>query len=51
MFILRAQDGVDQWAVEIYKVPAVSHGSALAEHLDEAVERFAHWSGPKKIPD
>lgn len=51
IFILRAQDRLAQGMVEIYKVLASSHGSPLAEQLDEEIERFGSWSGPKKMPD
>jgi hypothetical protein len=37
--------------VEIYKVLAASHGSELTQQLDEEIERFKKWSGPKKMPD
>jgi hypothetical protein len=51
VFILRAQDRLAQGVVEIYKVLVASHGSPLADHLDEEIERFRNWSGPKKMPD
>jgi hypothetical protein len=51
IFILRAQDRLAQGIVEIYKVLASSHGSSLTEQLDEEIERFRSWSGPKKMPD
>jgi hypothetical protein len=51
VFILRAQDRLAQGVVEIYKVLVASHGSALAKQLDEEIERFREWSGPKKMPD
>lgn len=51
VFILRAQDRLAQGVVEIYKVLVASHGSALADQLDEEIERFRKWSGPKKMPD
>jgi hypothetical protein len=51
VFILRAQDRLAQGVVEIYKVLVASHGSALAKQLDEEIERFREWSGPKKLPD
>lgn len=51
VFILRAQDRLAQGMVEIYKVLVSSHGSALGGQLDEEIERFRNWSGPKKMPD
>ena len=51
VFILRAQDRLAQGVVEIYKVLVNSHGSPLAEQLDEEIERFRNWGGPKKMPD
>ena len=51
VFILRAQDRLAQGVVEIYKVLVASHGSALAKQLDEEIERFGKWGGPKKMPD
>ncbi|MGD8229884.1 MAG: hypothetical protein PVH82_05940 [Desulfobacteraceae bacterium] len=51
VFVLRAQDRLAEGVVEIYKVLVASHGSALADQLDEEIERFRNWSGPKKMPD
>jgi len=51
VFILRAQDRLAQGIVEIYRVLASSHGSPLAGQLEEEIERFCSWSGPKKMPD
>ena len=51
VFVLRAQDRLAQGVVEIYKVLAALHGSELAQQLDEEIERFKKWSGPKKMPD
>jgi hypothetical protein len=51
VFILRAQDRLAQGVVEIYKVLVASHGSALAKQLDEEIQRFRDWGGPKKMPD
>ena len=51
VFILRAQDKLAQGVVEIYKILASSHGSKMAGQLDEEIERFRSWSGPKKMPD
>ena len=51
VFILRAQDRLAQGAVEIYKILASSHDSTLAAQLDQEIERFRSWSGPKKMPD
>jgi hypothetical protein len=51
VFILRAQDRLAQGVVEIYKVLVESHESPLAEQLNEEIQRFKNWSGPKKMPD
>ena len=51
VFILRAQDRLAQGMVEIYKVLAASHGSALAEDLDNEIARFRNWKGTRKMPD
>ena len=51
VFILRAQDKLSQGVVEIYKILVGSHGSKLAGQLDEEIERFRSWNGPKKMPD
>jgi hypothetical protein len=51
VFILRAQDRLAQGIVEIYKVLAASHESPLAKEIDQEIECFRQWSGPKKMPD
>ncbi|MBN1625343.1 MAG: hypothetical protein JW944_02365 [Deltaproteobacteria bacterium] len=51
VFILRAQDKLAQGSIEIYKIIAGSHNSRLANQLDEEIQRFRIWDGPKKIPD
>jgi len=51
VFILRAQDQLAQGMVEIYKVLAASHGSALANDLDKEIARFRDWQGLRKMPD
>jgi hypothetical protein len=51
VFILRAQDRLAQGMIEIYKVLAASHGSSLGEQLDQEIENFRGWNGPKKMPD
>ena len=51
VFILRAQDRLARGVVEIYKLLVESHESAVGKQLDEEIERFKNWSGPKKMPD
>jgi hypothetical protein len=51
VFILRAQDRLAQGMVEIYKVLVESHQSPLGQQLDEEINRFKNWAGPKKMPD
>ena len=51
VFILRAQDRLAEGTIQIYKVIASKHGSHLEDGLDQEIERFRNWSGPKKMPD
>jgi flavorubredoxin len=51
VFILRAQDKLAGPAIEMYRLLAESHGSALANDLREEVRAFESWSGNKKMPD
>jgi hypothetical protein len=51
VFILRAQDKLALWLVEIYKVLAESHGCRFEEPLDKEIKRLRDWKGPKKMPD
>lgn len=51
VFILRAQDKLAKFAIEMYRVIAASHGSPVADTIDKEIESFRTWSGQKKIPD
>ncbi|HBH87670.1 MAG TPA: hypothetical protein DDY17_08750 [Syntrophaceae bacterium] len=51
VFILRAQDRLAEATIQIYKVLAASHGSALTKDLDKQIQSFQQWSGKKKMPD
>ncbi|UCD80089.1 MAG: hypothetical protein JSW26_01245 [Desulfobacterales bacterium] len=51
VFILRAQDKLTEAAIEMYKSLATSHGSPVADQLENEIERFRKWTGTRKIPD
>ncbi len=51
VFILRAQDRLAEPTIEMYKLLAASHGTALANDLYREIDAFRKWSGLKKIPD
>jgi hypothetical protein len=51
VFVLRAQDKLAEAAIEMYRALVRSHGSPMAETLQEEIDRFLRWAGPKKIPD
>ena len=51
VFILRAQDKLAEAAIQMYKSLAASHDSPVAEALQNEIDRFHRWTGPKKIPD
>ncbi len=51
VFILRAQDKLAEPTVEMYRLLASSHGSALAGSVCEAIDSFKKWSGNRKLPD
>lgn len=51
VFILRAQDRLAEGTIQIYKVITSQHGSHLEDGLDQELESFRNWSGPKKMPD
>lgn len=51
VFILRAQDRLAEHAIEMYRCLAASHGSAVVEKIQAAIEDFRSWSGSKKLPD
>lgn len=51
VFILRAQDKLAGATIEMYRILAVSHASPVAEAVQQEINRFREWSGPKKIPD
>lgn len=51
VFVLRAQDRLAVFAVEMYGVLAVSHGSSVVEGLENEINAFQNWSGSRKIPD
>lgn len=51
VFILRAQDKLAEYAIEMYRAMAASHGSPVVETIDEQIEQFRSWAGQKKMPD
>lgn len=51
VFILRAQDKLAEYAIEMYRAMATSHASPVAETIDVEIEHFRSWAGKKKIPD
>jgi hypothetical protein len=51
VFILRAQDRLAEHAIDLYRCLAASHGAAVVETLQAAIEDFRSWSGSKKLPD
>ncbi len=51
VFILRAKDKLAVPAMQMYKELAASHSSPVTTGLNEEIERFRAWSGPKKIAD
>ena len=46
-----AQDRLAEGTIQIYKVITSQHGSHLEDGLDQEIESFRNWSGPKKMPD
>lgn len=51
VFILRAQDQLAIYAIEMYRLLASSHGAPVVGSLDDEATSFKHWQGRKKIPD
>ncbi len=51
VFILRAQDKLAEATIKMYQALAESHGSKLVGSLDEEIDAFRKWKGPKKLPD
>ena len=51
VFILRAQDKLAEYAIEMYRAMATSHASPVVETIDEQIEQFRSWAGQKKMPD
>lgn len=51
VFILRAQDQLAIYAIEMYRLLAASHEASVAGSLDDEMTSFKHWQGRKKIPD
>jgi len=51
VFILRAQDQIAIYAIEMYRLLAASHSASVSGSLDDEITRFKHWQGRKKMPD
>ena len=51
VFILRAQDQLAMYAIEMYQLLAASHGASVSGSLSDEITSFKHWKGRKKIPD
>jgi hypothetical protein len=51
VFILRAQDKLAEFAIEMYKTLASSHGSKVGKGIDQEIVAFREWTGKKKFPD
>ena len=51
VFILRAQDKLAVYAVEMYRLLAESHGCTIVNSIGSEIEKFKSWKGNKKLPD
>ncbi len=51
VFVLRAQDRLALPAIEMYRLLAASHGSPVAEALENEIDGFRKWAGNRKMPD
>ena len=51
VFVLRAQDELAGPTLEMYKILAASHGATVAKTIDQEIEQFRQWKGPRKLPD
>jgi hypothetical protein len=51
VFILRAQDQLAMYAIEMYQLLSASHGASVSRSLDDEITSFKHWQGRKKMPD
>lgn len=51
IFVLRAQDMLARYAIEMYELLVSSHGCQIAKSVHKEVERFKNWDGTRKMPD
>jgi hypothetical protein len=51
VFILRAQDQLALYTIEMYQLLAASHAAPVMASLDDEIASFKHWKGRKKMPD
>jgi hypothetical protein len=51
VFILRAQDKLAEYAIQMYQSLVASHGSPVVRNIQAEIDKFQSWGGQKKIPD
>jgi hypothetical protein len=51
VFILRAQDQLAMYAIEMYQLLSASHGASVSGSVEDEITSFKHWKGRKKMPD
>jgi hypothetical protein len=51
VFILRAQDQLAMYAIEMYQLLSASHGASVSRSVEDEITSFKHWKGRKKMPD
>jgi hypothetical protein len=51
IFILRAQDKIALPAIEAYRMIAVARNALIAARMNNEIDKFRKWKGPKKLPD
>jgi len=51
VFVLRAQDQLAMYAIEMYQLLSASHGASVSRSLDDEITSFKHWQGRKRTPD
>ena len=51
VFILRAQDQLAIYAIEMYQLLTASHSASVTGSLDDEITSFKHWAGRRKMPD
>ena len=51
VFVLRAQDQLAVYAIEMYHLLTASHGASVGGSIADEITSFRHWQGRKKMPD